>query len=199
MESELARTLAREKAQYGTEFTNMDYDKIKKVYSIWICMDAPTYAADTITEYQIQQKNVVGQYPMDKNRFDLLSVIIIGIGEAISDEPNVLRFLGVLFSNDMQIEEKKRILEDEFHIPMNVKLQEGVRKMCNLSEAIEERGIKRGIERGIERGKIEAVIQLADKLGISITEACNLLDIPVETYEKYYAGCGGRAEEEDSE
>ena len=25
-------------AQYGTEFQNMDYDKLKKVYSIWICI-----------------------------------------------------------------------------------------------------------------------------------------------------------------
>lgn len=28
-------------SQKGTEFVNSDYDKIKKVYTIWICMEAP--------------------------------------------------------------------------------------------------------------------------------------------------------------
>ena len=27
-------------SQKGIEFTNSDYDKIKKVYTIWICMEA---------------------------------------------------------------------------------------------------------------------------------------------------------------
>ena len=30
-------------SQKGTEFTNSDYDKIKKVYTIWICMESPTW------------------------------------------------------------------------------------------------------------------------------------------------------------
>lgn len=30
-------------SQYGTEFTNSHYEKIKKVYSIFICIDSPQY------------------------------------------------------------------------------------------------------------------------------------------------------------
>ena len=30
-------------SQKGTEFTGRDYDNIRKVYSIWICMNAPDY------------------------------------------------------------------------------------------------------------------------------------------------------------
>ncbi len=30
-------------SQYGTEFTNSHYEKIKKVYSIFICMNPPNY------------------------------------------------------------------------------------------------------------------------------------------------------------
>jgi hypothetical protein len=30
-------------SQKGTEFINSDYDKIKKVYTIWICMESPTW------------------------------------------------------------------------------------------------------------------------------------------------------------
>ena len=38
-------------SQFGREFTPNDYDDIKKVYSIWICMEAPEYAAGTIVKY----------------------------------------------------------------------------------------------------------------------------------------------------
>ena len=56
-----------------------------------------------------------------------------------------------------------------------------VSSMCNLSEAIEERGIEQGIERGIEQGKIFATYDFiqsgmitpeagAEKLGISVEQ-----------------------------
>ena len=38
-------------AQYGTEFTNSHYENIKKVYSIWICMNPPKSRENSITRY----------------------------------------------------------------------------------------------------------------------------------------------------
>ena len=55
-------------AQKGTEFIDDDYDKIKKVYSIWICMNVPSYAENTITEYGLQKRNIAGMFPDDKGR-----------------------------------------------------------------------------------------------------------------------------------
>ena len=55
--------------------------------------------------------------------------------------------------------------------------------MCNLSEAIEERGIKRGIERGEAKQIIGSVVSLKKKLNISDEEACNLLDVSFEQYQ----------------
>ena len=43
-------------AQYGTEFTNSHYEKIKKVYSIFICMNPPNYRKNTINQYSIQEE-----------------------------------------------------------------------------------------------------------------------------------------------
>ena len=43
-------------SQYGVEFKDSKYDNIKKVYSLWICTDAPSYAKITITEYKIKQE-----------------------------------------------------------------------------------------------------------------------------------------------
>lgn len=47
-------------AQYGTEFTEAHYEKIKKVYSIWICMNPPKNRENSITSYLISEKNLIG-------------------------------------------------------------------------------------------------------------------------------------------
>ena len=39
-----------------TEFTNSHYEKIKKVYSIFICMNPPNYRKNTINQYSIQEE-----------------------------------------------------------------------------------------------------------------------------------------------
>lgn len=43
-------------SQYGIEFTNSHYEKIKKVYSIFICMNPPNYRKNTINQYSIQEE-----------------------------------------------------------------------------------------------------------------------------------------------
>ena len=41
-------------------------------------------------------------------------------------------------------EEKEHILKEEYGISMEMKIREELEAMCNLSEAIEERGVERG-------------------------------------------------------
>ncbi|MCI8310730.1 MAG: hypothetical protein HFI12_00675, partial [Lachnospiraceae bacterium] len=42
-------------SQYGVEFTNAHYERIKKVSSIWICLNPPKYRENTINRYTIQE------------------------------------------------------------------------------------------------------------------------------------------------
>ena len=44
------------------------------------------------------------------------------------------------------------IVENEYNIPMNDEWGEEVREMCNLSQGIEEKGIRKGLKQGIEQG-----------------------------------------------
>lgn len=130
-------------AQKGTEFVADDYNKIKKVYSIWICMNVPSYAENTITEYGIQKRDIAGRFPDDKGRYDLMSVIMICLSKNLAqakDETKLQRLLGTLLSSEMTKTEKKVIIESEYGIPMKQEIERRVSTMCNLSEAIEERG-----------------------------------------------------------
>lgn len=42
-------------AQYGTVFTHKHYEKLKKVYSVWICTHPPRNRENTITKYHIRE------------------------------------------------------------------------------------------------------------------------------------------------
>ena len=55
--------------------------------------------------------------------------------------------------------EKMEVLKKEYGIKTTDRLRKGMRQMCNLSEAIEEQGIRRGIRRGIQQGLQEGIQQ----------------------------------------
>ena len=45
-------------AQYGTEFVHEEYQNIKKVYSVFICMDPPKNRRNSITRYRLTEENL---------------------------------------------------------------------------------------------------------------------------------------------
>lgn len=144
-------------AQLGTEFENSQYDNIKKVYSIWICTNVPKYAQNTITEYSVKKKNLFGQMP-DKNRYDVLSVIMILLPKEIpSAEYYLQRFLGTLLSEELSHLEKKSILEEEYGIAMTREMDRRLDIMCNLSQGIKEKGRVEGRAEGMKQERIRAI------------------------------------------
>lgn len=140
-------------SQLDTEFRIPNYDDIKKVYSIWICMNPPERVRNTITEFSIDKKDLVGSSG-DLGKYDLLSVIIIGISEKItseSEKTKLNQFLGTLFSANISAEQKMEILSREFNIELDSDSERRIHIMCNLSEGIEEKGIEKGIEQERKR------------------------------------------------
>ena len=146
-------------SQYGKEFTDPHYEKIKKVYSIWICMDPPKNRENSITRYYINEENLVGSVNEERSHYDLLSAIMICLGKADkSARVGVLRLLDVLLSTDTKPDEKCRILEHDFSIEMTQKLESEVALMCNLSEGVEQKGIEKGLQQGRQEGLLEGKI-----------------------------------------
>ena len=47
--------------QYGTVFKNMGYQKIQKIYSIWICPAPAEKRNGSILQYRIVEKEVTGK------------------------------------------------------------------------------------------------------------------------------------------
>ena len=152
--------------QMDTEYTSKDYDGVKKVYSIWICMNTPDRnnesekVSDTIVEYAMEPKVLYKEQDIGNvayGRYDLLSVLFICLKDDDTrlSENKLVSMLSVLLSSKMGIEDKKRELEEKYHLPMTREMERRAAEMCNLSEAIEERAEKRGMVKAREAMKAE--------------------------------------------
>ncbi len=134
-------------SQYGTVFTNSHYEKIQKVYSVWICMNPSKERRNTITEYSLTEKHHVGKVKETEEYYDLINTVMVCLGSSEDEAGNdLLRLLDVLLSSNKNAKEKKEIMENEFQIPMTEKLEAEVEYMCNLSDGVEQKGIQKGIE-----------------------------------------------------
>lgn len=138
-------------SQKGVEFQNSNYDDLKAVRSIWICMDSDD-DEDSINRIRFTQENVYGKQ-IELDNIDKVQGVIIRLrkNENVKTSKNVLiAMLEELLKKD-DAENKKKRLEEDYGIVMNVETERKVNSMCNLSEVMLERGIEQGIEQVIER------------------------------------------------
>ena len=139
-------------SQKNREFKGSNYNDIKKVYSIWICMNMKE---DCMNHIHLTNDVIMGDYKW-KGKLELLNIIMVGVSGKLSDkeENNGLhRLLGTLLSEKLKVDKKLDILENEYDIPMEESIEEEVKTMCNLSEGIEERAMEAGRKEGIEEGR----------------------------------------------
>lgn len=64
-------------SQNGTEFVHSEYQKIKKVVSIWVCMDPPKERRNTITRYHLTEENLIGHVKEPVQNYDLIVVVMV--------------------------------------------------------------------------------------------------------------------------
>ena len=145
----LARMIS---AQKQTEFYHSDYDSLKKVRSIWLCLDNRE-DGDSIEEIYLDRNTVYGN-KKSLYDIDLIRGIIINLrnGENITDSQNILISMLEKLLSKSSVEEKKRILTEEYGMIMTTELEGRIQTMCNWSEAILEKERINAIERMIQAG-----------------------------------------------
>lgn len=177
-------------AQYGTEFVNGNYEKLKKVYSIWICMHPPGKRQNSINSYVLTEVNQVGQVKERPDYYDLLTAVVICLGDEEQQrsegaEADILRLLQVLLSDRMPVEEKQKILEKEFGIAMWQELESEVAEMCNLSDGVWERGLREGRKEGRKEGRQKAKKEEQQKMVTAIKNLMEVLKVSAEQAMEY--------------
>lgn len=170
-------------SQKNTEFTGSDYDNIRKVYSIWICMDAGE-KGDSIISIGLGTKVLYGM-PEWMPGVDLMRGVIINIRRkkaSMKSGNSLIAMLEELLLPG-NVAEKKRKLEEEHGLRMSVEMEGREREMCNLSEVFYEEGMeegrkegrKEGFEQGVAKAFRDATQSLMRNLGITEEEAMDML------------------------
>lgn len=179
-------------AQMDTEFTASDYSGMKKVYSIWICMNTPNYIGNAISEYSIKKRDIIAGIPDNKEAYDKISIIMIclnGTKKGREKGEGLVGLLNTLLSTDMKAEEKGKILKENYNFEVNAELGEEMEHMCNLGEGLVEEAYGEGIEEGVR-----VLIETCQELGISKEETVSKIkeksslssEVIEELMEKYW-------------
>ena len=161
-------------SQKGREFVNSNYNDIKRVYSIWVCMNMSQNCMNYI---HFTQESVVGTYQW-KGDIDLANIVLIGLAEDLPEKEEkyeLHRLLGALLSAKLDVNTKLDIIGNEFDIPLESDIRKDVNDMCNLSQGIKEQAHAEGLA--------EAVIKLSKK-GYNAAQISDLLDMEVEKVQK---------------
>lgn len=130
-------------SQNGVEFEVSNYGDIKKVYSIWICVNAPKHVGNALTIYNIQKVDVEGYAPELKENYDKMSVAMVYLNQKAPRNKGFFDMMNTLLSPELDVETKKSILRNEYQIPMEREVVKEVSFMCNLSEWVLETGIEK--------------------------------------------------------
>ena len=149
-------------SQKERDFEKMNYNDIKKVYSIWVCMNMKE---NSLCHIHLAKDTLLGHCSW-KGKLDMFNVIMIGLSKELPEQGEqyeLHRLLGLLFgSHGLTNEQKLNMIQSEYEIPTE-DVREEVSVMCNLSQGIKEEGIRQGIRQGIQQG-----IQRGRQQGLSL-------------------------------
>ena len=137
-------------SQKERDFVNTNYDDIKQVFSICICMNIYD---NSLSHIHLTKDKMLKPCNW-KGNLDLLNIVLIGITNEISEHDEnyeMHRLIGALLSSELKEQEKLDIIEHEYNIPISQEFREDVRIMCNLSTGIEERATERATEKTSEK------------------------------------------------
>ncbi len=161
-------------SQKGRDFEKSNFNDILPVYSIWLLMNMED---NSLTHVHLTQDKLLGSYEPDGN-MNMFNVILIGLSKELKEpeeEQELHRLLGVLFSAELDAEEKLGIMEREFEIPVEDEIRRDIDNMCNLSEGIWEAALLEGKAEGEAKALANMILQMRQK-GFTPKEIANILD-----------------------
>lgn len=154
-------------SQKERDFVNTNYDDIKQVFSIWICMNMDD---NSLSHIHLTKDEMLKPCNW-KGNLDLLNIVLIGITNEIPEHDEkyeMHRLIGALLSSELKEQEKLDIIEHEYNIPISQEFKEDVSIMCNLSQGIEDKAIAKIVMNMYKIGYTPN--QIADAVGVSVDE-----------------------------
>ena len=174
-------------SQKERDFVNTNYDDIKQVFSIWICMNMDD---NSLSHIHLTKDEMLKPCNW-KGNLDLLNIVLIGITNEISEHDEkyeMHRLIGALLSSELKEQEKLDIIEHEYNIPISQEFREDVRIMCNLSTGIEERATERATKKATEKTSEKFILNMYKK-GYTLDQIADVAETGVDEVEAMLKKC----------
>ena len=165
-------------SQRGRDFYGDDYDKIKKVYTIWICMNAPKDTGNSINRYRMMEERLHRKYHAEQWQYNILNVVMLYLGDRKTQD-DLIEMLRIIFKEKAPARVKKQQLEEAYGIRLTEDETKELSKKCNLSEGLYNSGFNDGT---YGRAKTD-LRNLIESTGWSLAKAMEMLRIPPEEKE----------------
>ena len=179
-------------SQKEVEFSKSDYDNIKAVRSIWICMDSASDEA-SINRIVLSQDTLFGKDAFLPNLHKVQGVIIRLRSDENSEKTKneLIDMLEELLRKDSPDLKKQKLLDD-YKLKLSDATERRLGEMCNLSEVLVERSEKQGFERGdkhgfergdkhgFERGELSGKVKARFEDGMSIEKIAEKSNVAVD-------------------
>ena len=174
-------------SQKERDFVNTNYDDIKQVFSIWICMNMDD---NSLSHIHLTKDEVLKPCNWKGNLY-LLNIVLIGITNEIPEHDEkyeMHRLIGALLSSELKEQEKLDIIEHEYNIPTSKEFREDVRIMCNLSTGIEERATERATKKATEKTSEKFILNMYKK-GYTLDQIADVAETGVDEVEAMLKKC----------
>lgn len=191
--------------QNNTIFANDNFEKIKKVYSIWICTDPIATYRNTITVFPRTSKKLYGNAKAKKGAYDTSTYIIVGLNDNYDSNCKIIRMLDLLLTEELKdaagktiqltAEEKRKwlkkraeILQKEFNISQE-ETEWRLLEMCDLSDRYRAEDEARGETRGGAKEIIcfaKDIDYTYEETKARLKQRLNINDDEAENYMKLY-------------
>ena len=144
--------------QKDSVFDKSNYDDLRKVCSIWVCMEPSKTLANTIVSYSLEQHSILGHCP--NHPIDKMQIVLVHVGTEDDDNyTGLMQILDKCLSKKSNTSQQKDI-SDRYHLKLEQEdfdMTAGEQLVWQLKkeswEAGEEIGRKAGEEIGRKAGE----------------------------------------------
>ena len=174
-------------SQKEKDFHGDDYNGIKKIYSIWVCMNVQNYRADSIQEYRLTENVLHGNFQDAVENYDLIDIIILNLGKKPTTH-KLLNLLHLIFMDLKTSNEKEKILKEDYDLEITRDMGEEVSKMGGLMEPLLEIAAEKAATEAAakaaaeseKKSKLDDIRNAMESWGLTAEAAINGLKISPE-------------------
>ena len=194
-----SRLISFQKEKY---FVGDDYAKIRKVYSIWVIMDATQERSNLIQRFKINEELLHGCFHENIKNYDLMTIILLNLGEGEMTH-DLLKMLHLIFLDLLKTEQKEAILLDDYGIKLTRDMRGEMDRMGGLMQPAVDMAVKKatkkaaaeaaavaletGKNEGKETERLSSIRNIMETLHFTAQQAMDALKIPQDEQSKYAA------------